>query len=239
MPVVDVLFAATDLVQANGAVAVIIDVLRASSTIVTALQNGCQAVIPAGSISEAQKEAARRENVLLAGERNAIKPEHFHLGNSPLEFTPEAVQGKWVVLTTTNGTRALKSVENACTVIIGSFLNARAVARFLEREERDVLLYCAGSDGRFALEDTLCAAEILRQLKTFSLADGARWTLHGAKSYLDFSAPDKELQILNAVSRSRHALRLINLGFEEDVAFCARLNQIDIVPLLKDGKLIK
>lgn len=238
MPVVDVFFTTTDLVQAPESVVVIIDVLRATSTILTALQNGAKAVIPVASVSEAQKTAANLSNPLLAGERNAVKPAHFDLGNSPLEFVPESIFNKEIVLTTTNGTRAVKSLESFAMVAAGAFLNARAVGNYLNEKQNDVLLYCAGSDGKFSLEDALCAAQILSYLENFNLSDAARWTLQGAKSYSLPVEQDSEV-VLAAISQSQHALRLKKLGFEQDITYCAQLNKFDFVPLLKQGKFRK
>ncbi len=239
MPIVDVLFTTTDLVQAPESVVVIIDVLRATSTILTALHNGAKAVIPVASVSEAQKTAANLStNPLLAGERNAVKPAHFDLGNSPLEFVPDQIFNKEIVLTTTNGTRAVKSLESFAMVAAGAFLNARAVGNYINEKQNDVLLYCAGSDGKFSLEDALCAAQILSYLENFNLSDAARWTLQGAKSYSLPVEQDSKV-VLAAISQSQHALRLKKLGFEQDIAYCAQLNKFDFVPLLKHGKFRK
>lgn len=238
MPFVDVLFTTTDLVQAPKSVVVIIDVLRATSTILTALQNGAKTVVPVATVSEAQKAVAHLANPLLAGERNALKPAHFDLGNSPLEYVPDRIFNKEIVLTTTNGTRAVKSLESFTEVAAGAFLNARAVGDYLNEKQSDVLLYCAGSDGRFSLEDALCAAQILSYLKDFTFTDAARWTMQAAKGYSLPVEQNSEV-VLTAISQSRHALRLKSLGFEKDIEYCAQLNQFDFVPLLKQGKFIK
>ncbi len=238
MPLVDVFFTTTDLVQLPRSVVVIIDVLRATSTILTALQNGAMSVVPVATVSEAQKTAAHLSNPLLAGERNAVKPSHFDLGNSPLEYKTETVLNKEIVLTTTNGTRAIKSVEMAKEIVAGAFLNAESVAKYLNKKQSDVLLYCAGTDGKFSLEDTLCAAQILSYLEDFTFTDAARWTLQGAKSY-SLPAKQETDKILSAISQSQHAVRLKKLGFEEDIHYCAQLNRFDFVPVLKQGKFRK
>ena len=166
------------LQEADGAVlqdhtAVVVDVLRASSTIVAALAAGAHAIYPVVSTEEAIKLATSlgREDALLAGERRGLKVEGFDLGNSPREFTPETVGGKRVVMSTTNGTRALVAVAGAERVLVASFLNLSAVAAACADAER-LAVVCAGREGRFSIDDAVCAGMLLGRLKERL---GARW----------------------------------------------------------------
>ncbi len=139
---------------------VVFDVLRATSTFVTALHNGAQAIIPVSEIAEAVAIRKREPGVLLGGERNGVRISadgiDFDLGNSPREYTPEKVHGKTIVSTTTNGTRALRACVNAQTVLAASFLSLTATVEFLRQNNfKNILLVCAGTGENAALEDTL------------------------------------------------------------------------------------
>lgn len=216
-----------------GRTAVVFDVLRATSTMVTALAHGCRGVIPVEEVEEArrlaEKLAAQKHPVLLAGERGGQKISDFPHGNSPLEFLPEVVAGKLLVLTTSNGTRAIcRAAEAANRVLVGSLLNAGAVAREIAREGRDVALICAGSEGCFSLEDALAAGLVIEEmgLKEYSsLSDLAIAALHLARAY--------STEPCLAFEHSRHGRKLLELGLKEDLKWCARKNVYQIVPAVK------
>lgn len=144
---------------------VVIDVLRATSTILEALVNGARDVLPVESVEQAVRKAQElgREQVILCGERDVERVEGFDLGNSPLEYVPERVRGKTLVLTTTNGTRAILLGAGGTDCLIASFLNATATAERVVRSATDVLILCAGREGRFSLEDAVCAGVIDRK----------------------------------------------------------------------------
>jgi 2-phosphosulfolactate phosphatase len=233
MPKIDIVFAAREQLDARQAQVVVIDVFRATSTMVTALHNGCREIIPVASLSEALTLAARSKEVLLAGERNTQKPAHFDLGNSPREFTPQRVGGKRIVLTTTNGTRALRGIHNARGTLLASFLNIQAVASYLEQLSHDVLFYCAGNDGQFSLEDTLCASWLISELcaKTsdWQCSDAAHWSL---RALGDSGSKDQKETILQWAAQSAHARRLAANSLQEDVAFCLQWAAFEDVPVL-------
>jgi len=206
---------------------VVIDVLRATSVMVHALFNGAREIIPAVSPEEAlQKSLLYHTNeVLLAGEQQTVKIEGFHLGNSPLEYTPEKVAGKTIIISTTNGTKALNSCLNAKQVIIGSFLNAGAVVNKLTDKE-DVVLFCSGTNNNFSLDDGLCAAlitdGIVKQKKdAVELSDFAQLLLN-AYHYND--------NITKSLQKCYHLNLLKQRGFENDVTFCLQNNIFNIVP---------
>ncbi|MBE3588703.1 MAG: 2-phosphosulfolactate phosphatase [Thermoanaerobacteraceae bacterium] len=232
-----------------GRTAVVFDVLRATSTIVTALAHGCRAVAPVVEVQQARQMAAVLEGegipVLLAGERGGRKVDGFPHGNSPLEFPPEVAAGKTLVLTTSNGTRALAAAaRGARAVLVGSLLNARAVAGELLRLGQDITLVCAGSEGRFSLEDTLAAGMVVQelvelisgnrpeegplQLLPLDLSDLAVTALHLARAYRD--------NLRAAFDHSRHGRRLAAMGLADDLDWCARLNAFPVVPEVKPGE---
>jgi len=222
------------------ATVVVIDVLRATSTIITALMAGAREVIPAVATDEAVAIAHRlgTDRTILCGERDAIKVQGFHLGNSPAEYTPEVVLGKTIVLTTTNGTPALARARHAERGICGALLNAGEVARYLARREPDeLLLLCSGTNGGSSLEDMLAAGAIVAELRTllpaerFSLTDGAR----GAMMLFD----DLRDDLAGALASSDHGRRLAGLGLEADIRFCAQLNMKDAPVPVIDGSSIR
>ena len=211
--------------------AVVIDVLRATSTIVAALAGGAHALFPVVSTEEAIKLATSlgRGETLLAGERKGLKIEGFDLGNSPREFTPAAVAGKQVVMTTTNGTRALVAAAAAERVLVASFLNLSAVAAASASADR-LAVVCAGREGRFAIDDALCAGMLLGRLEeqlgiALEVEEAGRAALTLAGSY----GVDAELLADSASGRA-----LAEIGLAEDVGWCARVDVEALVPELRD-----
>src|SRR5690554_3052027 len=148
-----------DPAEFAGKTVVVIDVLRASSTILTALANGCPEVIPVAEPKEAFALAEKygRDQVLLGGEREARKIRGFDLGNSPDEYGKEVVAGKKLIFTTTNGAKAFLEAGGAAEILVGAFLNISRVCSYLKKKKREIFLFCAGRKGRLALEDLFCA----------------------------------------------------------------------------------
>lgn len=220
----------------KGKTALVIDVLRASSTIVVALDNGARHIIPVGDMAEAGKIAANMddESTVMGGERGGVKIEGYDLGNSPLEYTPEVVQGRTVVLNTTNGTLAVKRASRAARVAIGCFLNVSACVRFLREAAGGIAIICSGSEGQVALEDVLCAGMTLHRLwggrEPDDLSDVARI------AYCQFLSDRRRLE--EAIAHSNHARHLAALGFAEDVAFCSRVDTHALLPIYRDNRLV-
>jgi 2-phosphosulfolactate phosphatase len=222
---------------------VVIDVLRATSTFVTALANGAEAVIPVIEIAEALELRRRQPGVLLSGEREGLRiggvltrGVEFDLGNSPREFTPGKVVGKTIVSTTTNGTRALRACARAACVLVGSFLNLAETADAIAKlEEEHLLLVCAGTGEGAALEDVLAAGAfcelLLSKQRTFELHDSAelaRWIFLHAQSDL----PGAVRQAQNARRLHSHA------DLRDDVVFCLQQNRFPLVAVLdSSGKI--
>jgi len=217
-----------------GKLVVIIDVLRASSTIVTALANGCRGFIPILSPGQAKKKAQQfeKERVLLGGEREGIKIEGFDLGNSPREYKREAVKDKTIIFSTTNGVKTLEMVKGAHRIVIGSFLNLQAVCNYCTNYQGDILLICAGKDGRFSLEDTACAGMLIDSLKN-TLSD----ICHESDANLTARLLYKKFgnNILEILRKSQHGRYLESIGLGEDLKFCSQLDFFHIVPIFRDG----
>jgi 2-phosphosulfolactate phosphatase len=217
----------------SGRQVVVIDVLRATSTIVHALLSGARHVVPAANVEEAARLAEQigRDAVLLCGERDTQPISGFDLGNSPLEFTPERVAGKTLVMTTTNGTPALRASSAAASSYVGSLLNVSAVARRLVGAGVDALLLCAGREGAFALEDAHCAGRILRHVRA------ARTGVRGndaAEAALRLAARPATERMLGRTAAGR---RLAELGQNADIAFCAQEDLCDVLPVLDDQRI--
>ncbi len=218
-------------------VAVVIDVLRATTTIVHALAHGAAAVIPCGEIDEARRLAAESPpgTALLAGERSGLPIPGFDLGNSPAEFSPKSVQGRRIVMTTTNGTRALIAAKPARRVLVGALSNLGAVVERLGEESGPVHLICAGTDGRITLEDALCAGGIARwlHLSGEDMDAGDDSTQLAVNLYETCGRDyDRACDLLRA---SRGGRNLIDCGLDSDIADCADQDRFDIVPELHLG----
>jgi 2-phosphosulfolactate phosphatase len=228
--------------QLAGKTVVVVDILRATTTIIHALAAGATQVWPCLEIEEARQIAGRLSGTaLLGGERKGGKIPGFDLGNSPLEYTPATVGGKTVVFTTTNGTRALNRCRQARRVLIGAFVNLSAICRELADVDQIVLL-CAGTDGSVTREDTLFAGAVVSELASASggreppeasrapilndQAEIARDAWQSAAA--DFSA-DPLSRTLRATRGGRN---LIGIGQENDIDLAAQIDKFDFVPEL-------
>ena len=215
---------------------VVIDVLRACSTIATALNNGARAVVPVVDMAQAGKIASNldQQSYLLGGERSGEKIEGYHLGNSPLEYTKGTVNGRTIIFNTTNGTVAIAQARSAANLLIGSFLNAGRVVEFIREAGDDVTFVCAGWRNRVALEDTLCAGLMLYRLwkgaEPNAVSDGAHIAF---TQYLH----DRE-DLVSAIQECNHAQRLTGKGHGEDVEYCLQLDALPVLPYYKDSRLI-
>lgn len=213
-------------------VVVVIDVLRATTTMCVALDQGADKVIPVETIEDCLSYRGR-EGYILAGERNGRKVEGFHFGNSPFEFMNGVVKGKTLVLTTTNGTRAIKMAENSYQVVIGGFLNFTAITKWLISEGRDTLLLCSGWRDKFNLEDTIFAGAIIHHIKEFFLVDSDS-SFAAEKLYLN-----SRRNLFHFMKQSSHYRRLAHLGVINDIKYCLRPDLTDVVPVLKNGELVR
>jgi len=224
---------------------VVLDILRATTTMMTALANGAEAIVPVAEISEALAVKAKRPEVLLAGERNGLRIRadqtggvDFDLGNSPREFLADKVRGKTIVMTTTNGTRALRACAHAETVLIGAFLNLRAIVNWIRRElPPHLFLVCSGTHDQAALEDTLAAGALCERL----------WPYYASGQVADSAEiarrvyPLLQSDLLGAMKHSRNGQRLLNHPeLRGDVYFCVQRETLNFVAGLQpDGTVRK
>ena len=238
----DVFFGGQHMTPADvqGRVVLVIDVLRASTTVAVALANGARAVIPFESSDEVIDRAKQfeRDDVLLAGERRMHAIPGFDLGNSPREYTSEKVEGKTVLLTTTNGTVALAGIQGARDVVVASYVNYSAVSAMLRAAARgaaDISIVCAGRDRQFALEDAACAGRftraVTRRLANVRLNDAAQ-----ACSFIDKRYGDRLDRLFED---SEHGRALAEAGFAEDLAVCANVDAHPVIPLYHDRQITK
>lgn len=216
-----------------GKTALVIDVLRATSNMVTGLSAGCRAFVPVETVQQAKQIHAAGD--LLGGERSCNKIPGFHLGNSPLEYTRDAVDGKRIVMTTTNGTRAVQKSQKAQHVLACSLLNARACAKAALDLGRDVIVVCAGTQDQFALEDGLGAGAVVKEIRGLAKTEPQvnDFGIAMESCFLQFGDMLQETLQQTATGK-----RLAKLGYSNDVGFCSRLNIFELVPVLKEGVLV-
>lgn len=239
---IDVYYGAGSLTAADlaGRVVAIIDVLRASTSIAAALANGARAVIPLESSEEVvnRSKAFERSDVLLAGERRMVAIPGFDLGNSPGEFTREAVEGKTVLMTTTNGTGAIAAASASRDAIVASYVNFSAVLAMLRAALRggtDVAILCAGREKQFSLEDAACAGRyvhhVSKRLQTLEMNDAAV-----AATLIERRYGENLVRMFEASSHGR-ALR--EAGFGPDLEACARVDSYPVIPVYQDRQITK
>jgi len=224
---------------------VVFDILRATTTMITALANGAEAIIPVGEIFEALALRQQRPEVLLAGERQGARIRadltggiDFDLGNSPREYTPAKVRGKTIVSTTTNGTRALRACAGAKNTLLGSFLNLRATCQWLlEHRPQELILVCSGTHEEPALEDLIAAGAVCERV----------WP-HYAGGHISDAAeiarriyPLMQSDLLGAMNYSRNGRHLLSIPeLRGDVAYCVQRETLSfVVEMLADGSIRK
>ena len=214
-------------------IVVVIDVLRATTAICAAFDNGIKSIIPVPTLEDALEY--KKQGYLVGAERKGQIVEGFDFGNSPYSYMKEEFRGKDVVLTTTNGTKSIEVAKDAETVVIGALVNLDALTEWLIKQNKDTLCLCSGWQDKFNLEDTICAGAISEALlKTGNYTSTEDSSI--AAKYLYLSAKDNYMGYLKA---SSHRRRLKNLNLNEDIKYCLTPNKTNVIPILKDGKLIK
>jgi len=214
---------------------VVLDVLRATSTIVTALGNKALEVIPTIETDEAIELARRLGNseCVTGGERKGLKITGFDLGNSPLEYTPAKVAGKKVILSTTNGTRAIKSTQGASEVLIASFLNLQVVVDYLKETNQDTLVICSGRNNYLSLEDLACAGMIIEKLQNEVLIDQET----DATKLAHYVWKNAQNDLEGFICSTQHGSYLKEIGMEADLMACIAFDKIPILPRYQNGKI--
>jgi len=220
-----------DLYAIEESIVVVIDILRATTSIVYGIDNGATAIIPVAQVEDCLNYQGK--DYLLAAERNGEVVAGYDFGNSPFSYTQEKVAGKTIVLTTTNGTKALHLARSrASQVVIGSFLNLKSLCDWLKTQQKDVLLLCAGWKDQFNLEDTLFAGAVVSQLRNNFI------------HFDDSSVAAEDLYALakgdlrKYLHKSSHSQRLADLNIEEDVQFCLQVDICEAIPVLIGDELV-
>jgi 2-phosphosulfolactate phosphatase len=223
------------LYDISNSIVVIIDVFRATSTIVTALYNGARSVIPVDSVSRCM-EIGKQMGCVTAGERDGKIAAGLEYGNSPFEYPREFIEGKTLVLTTTNGTRLLQMAldKGPKEIITGSFPNLSAVCEHLVEMKRNVILGCAAWKDRVNLEDTLFAGAVISRIKT-------HFSVNCDSSHIAgeiYGKGKKDLFAFLKKNNASHYNRLMGFGLEKDIRYCLTGDVANVLPVYKDGKLI-
>jgi 2-phosphosulfolactate phosphatase len=221
----------------KGKATVVIDVLRATSTIVTAINNGVKEIVPVASIEFAVKVSGGMfgGQTLLGGERNTKKIEGFALGNSPFEYTKEVIEGKSIVFYSTNGTKAIAKAKFSEQLFICSFLNITAIAKHLISLNTNLEIICAGRNNSLSLEDSVCAGMLVSKLQEhfgdLEINDSAKAALIMCEKFNG--------DINSMLQSSDHGTILIENGFEADLEYCSKIDMLDTVPYYSNGVLKK
>lgn len=234
---IDIILTAADIQpeKIKDKIVVIIDVLRATSVMITALANGAKAVYPYKDIESVLENSKKSKSFVLGGERKGLKTEGFDFGNSPLEYTKEAVSGKDMFMTTSNGTRAIENSANGSKkLFIAAFLNVESVAKKILEENDDTVIICSGTDNNFSLDDALCAGEIIRRVKEKN-RDIQLTDISLAMKRL----AETSLGIEETLEGSKHFEYLKTIGFYGDMNHCFTMDMFDIVPEYKNGVITK
>jgi len=232
---IDIIVSADDIKKEKikDKIVVVIDMLRATSVIITAINNGCKGVIPVLTVDDAAEIVRNsKEEFMLGGERNALKIEGFHYSNSPLEYTRKSIEGKTLVMTTTNGTKAIKGCVGAQNILIGAMINAKATANRIVALNKDVVIVNAGTYGEFSIDDFLCSGYIIDcvlKLEEAELSDIAITSHYIYKNNED---------IHSFIKYASHYKRITELGLKSDLEYCCKKDIIDIVPEYKDGIIV-
>lgn len=237
MPKIEVSFSPEtySVYKGEDQIVVVTDILRATSAICTALHNGAKEIIPVSTIEEAREYKAK--GFLVGAERNGEKIEEFDFGNSPYSYMQDKIKEKSIVLTTTNGTKAINMAKESFKVIVGAFTNFSATIDYLSKQDKDILILCSGWKGRFNLEDTLYAGAIVNALANNNVLDLQSEVEDSALSamYLYNLAKDDPYKFL---INSSHRRRLKNLNLKEDVRYCLSMDNTDVIPIYEEGCIV-
>jgi len=212
-------------------VAIVVDILRATSSMITAFAYDVASITPVPTLADCRM--LKEQGFVTAGERGGHKVDGFDLGNSPFEFMDHQLNGKDLAFTTTNGSQAILSVVDARNVLLGAFLNLSATADFLRQQNESVLILCAGWKGKFNIEDTLYAGALAGLLQDdFAYEDDA--TLAAASLYEQASS-----DLLAYLKKGSHAQRLEGFGNHRDLEFCIQMDQFNLNAIYRNGRLYK
>lgn len=211
---------------------IIVDILRATSCMVSGIASGVVKIIPFADLESCL--AMKEKGFITAGERGGQKVEEFDIGNSPFSYMQDSLRGRSVAVTTTNGTRAIELSKGAPDILIAAFLNLGATADHIKNHSGDILILCAAWKGLVNLEDTLYAGALASLLLDAGFDTDCDATLVASQLYMNVSD-----NLEGALENSSHVLRLKNFGIQKDIEFCTRIDEFDIVVGLKDEAIVK
>ena len=217
--------------------AVVIDVLRSSTSICAALMNGAKGVIPTAGAGEAGDMWTKigGDMAVLAGERDGVKIENFSYGNSPTEFTGENVGGKFVIITTTNGTGIFGKAQGAGPILSGALVNISVVSARVAEADQDVIIVCSGLEGGFSIEDTICGGMLIDRLTT---VHKKKLQLNDAGSLALLLYRANRTAIRRTIQQGEHGRFLASIGYDGDVLIATDIDAMPVVPVLRDGRLV-
>ena len=223
-----------DLYADRKSIVVVVDVLRATSTMCIAFEKGIEKMIPVSNVEEALEYRSTNPDYVLAAERNGAPVRGFDFGNSPQSYLDHDMSGKTIVMTTTNGTKSIGIAKKDHEVIIGSLLNLDAISKWLIKQDRDVIIFCAGWKDKFNLEDTLFAGGLAQQLVDSDLYDNSCDATQAAQILWEKGKGD----LFAFLDNSSHRKRLAKLNIDSDIHFCLKINQTTKIPILKGDILV-
>ena len=226
---IDVCFS-PDLIDSfdlKGKIVIIVDILRVTSCMISGIANGIYGIIPVATLEECKQY--QKKGFICAAERGGKQVEGFELDNSPFSYMSESLKGKTICATTTNGTLAITKSLDAEKIVIGAFLNLSSLAFYLKKQPNDVIIHCAGWQGKVNMEDSLFAGALIEKLEeTHSLNCDAP---HMALKYYQ----SVKGELLSTVKQSSHAKRLLKIGIKKDIEFCLEIDKYEVIPILKDS----
>ncbi len=214
------------LYDSSDSIVVVIDILRATSSICIAFHHGVRSIVPVETIEESR--AYRSKGYLVGAERKGEMVEGFDFGNSPYSYMDPSIRDRDIALTTTNGTQAIRAARNAYQIAIGSFLNFDALCTWLQSQDRNVILLCSGWKNAFNFEDTLFAGAVVQRLLPFYSLNEHRDSALAAMHLYDLAKND----LYGFLEKSSHRKRLEKLHIEDDITFCLSLNKTDVIPVM-------
>jgi 2-phosphosulfolactate phosphatase len=221
-----------DVLTTGDFIVVLVDILRATTTICAAVANGVEAIVPVATHEEARQ--LKSEGYLVATEKDGVQLDFADFGNSAFSFTREAIGGKTLVYCTTNGTRALEMAKSASSIAIGAFINITAMTEWLAGQQKDVVILCSGWKNKFCLEDTLFAGALTTRLLDTGVFRTECDSAHASMDLWSLAEGD----VLGYIEKAAHRHRLKKLGLDDVIPYSFACDQVDVVPVF-DGKLIK
>ncbi|HAX94678.1 MAG TPA: 2-phosphosulfolactate phosphatase [Bacteroidales bacterium] len=215
-----------------GSIVVVIDILRATSAICTAFEHGAESIIPVATVAEAREY--KDKGYLVAAERDGFVLDFADFGNSPFNFTPEKVEGKTIVYSTTNGTGIITLASSAGSIIIGSFLNITAIVRWIKNQRKDVVLFCSGWKNRFNLEDTICAGAMADRILSDAVYSTSCDSTYAALDLWSLARTD----LIGYFEKVAQRSRLRDKGLDDCIPFCLGMDFTSKVPVYQNGVLV-